>query len=52
MISVLLIGVMLVSGILFLKDKEQDKDEEKVFEELTNIVDENSEKQDNNSAWR
>lgn len=50
-ISVLLIGIMLVSGILFLKDKKQDKDEEKVFEELTNIVDENSEKQDNNRDY-
>ena len=47
-ILLLFIGVMLMSGTLFLKDKKQDKDEEKVFEELENIIEDTSNNQDNN----
>ena len=38
-VILLLIGVMLVSSILYLKDKKQDREELIVFEDLINIVD-------------
>ena len=42
LIALLLISIMLVSSILFLKDKKQDKEEQQVFDDLIDIVEQDN----------
>ena len=42
LITLLLISIMLVSSILFLKDKKQDNEEKQVFDELIDIVEQDN----------
>lgn len=41
---ILLIGIMLISSYLFYKNLKEDKEQEDIFQEITNIVEENNDK--------